>query len=345
MTEKSGKYRIRKINHAEHENWDRFVSVHPDATLFQTTAWGRIVESVFKRKFECLIILQRDNSIKGGLLYFPKNIPAFHTIPRAPLTAYQSLLIKPPTSEKASSSSAVEHELTNHILENLCNEYHYIDLTLVPGIHDTRPFTWHKFQAEPVYSYSFLITPYEQLSKQFNQSLRRKIKLSAKENHKIRESEDTDKLLKFISDSYHYHGIKPPVPTGKIGKLVRLCIRNNCGKLYYLIADDEPAAALFVLFDKNRLYALFSGIDLKFRNKQYTEFLHAAVLQLPEYQGKFFDFLGANTPDFEQFKRSFGGELKQSFHVIYYKNMTSKLLIKLRERQHLFSRRVFGAGK
>ena len=109
--------------------------------------------------------------------------------------------------------------------------------------------------------------------------------------------------------------------------------------------DKKPAAALFVLFDNNRVYALFSGIDFKYRDEQYTEYLHAAVLQEPEYQGKMFDFLGANTADFEQFKRSFGGELRQSFRVVYYKNTTTRFLLKLREKQHLLARRIPGFQK
>ena len=106
--------------------------------------------------------------------------------------------------------------------------------------------------------------------------------------------------------------------------------------------DEKPAAALFVLYDQNRVYALFSGIDMNYRNAQYTEYLHAAVLQKPEYQGKMFDFLGANTRDFEQFKRSFGGQLQQGFRVVYYKNYITRLLLILREQQHLLSRRTFG---
>ena len=117
------------------------------------------------------------------------------------------------------------------------------------------------------------------------------------------------------------------------------------GRLYYLMVDENPAAALFVLYDQNRVYALFSGIDLNYRNEQYTEYLHATVLQEAEFQGKMFDFLGANTPDFEQFKRSFGGQLQQGFRVIYYKNFTTRVLLKLREQHHLISRRMPGSRK
>lgn len=338
MIKKKEKYQIQTLKSDAFARWDQFVIKHPYATLFHTTRWAQIIESVFNRKFEIQVIYKND-TIKGGILYFPKSILGLHTIPRVPVTTYQGLLFQPSESQKASSASAEEHELTGLILDNMCKRHSYIDLTLNSEITDIRPYQWHRFTAEPVYTYTFIISNYEELSKQFNQSLRRKINVSSKENHAITSSSDTDKFIKFVTDSYRYHKLKPPVPTYKIDQLVSKCLENNLGKLYYLKIDKNPVAALFVLFDQQYVYALFSGIDLKFRNQQYTEYLHALVLQEPAFQCKTFDFLGANTPDFVQFKRSFGGELRQSFRVTYYKNFKIRLLMKIREQQHLLARR------
>ena len=332
------------MNSAEFAQWDQFVSQHPYATLFHTTTWGGIIESVFNRKFE-IIVIKINDAIKGGLLYFPKSMLKTHAIPLVPITAYQGLLLQPPESKKASSASAEEHELTNLILDDICQRYSYVDLTLNSEITDMRPYQWRHFKTNPIYTYTFIISDYQELSKQFSQSLRRKINLSSKGNHSIIASSEPDKLITFVSDSYRHHKLKPPVQPVKIDQLVRQCIKKDLGRLYYLMIDETPAAALFILYDRNHVYALFSGIDLNYRNEQYTEYLHAAVLQEPEFQGKMFDFLGANTPDFEQFKRSFGGNLQQSFRVVYYKNFATRFLLKLREQQHLLSRRMPGVRK
>ena len=341
MTRKNGKYQISTLKSDEYTQWDQFVIAHVYATLFHTTRWAQIIESVFNRKFEIQVIY-KNNTIKGGILYFPKSTLGLHTIPRVPVTTYQGLLLQPSESQKASSASAEEHELTGLILDNICRQYSYIDLTLNSEISDMRPYQWHQFTPEPVYTYTFKISDYDELSEKFSQSLRRKINVSSKENRAIITSTETEKFITFVTDSYQYHKLKPPIPPDKIDQLVNKCIENNLGKLFYLMIDDNPVAALFVLFDQKRVYALFSGIDLKFRNQQYTEYLHALVLQEPEFQGKMFDFLGANTPDFEQFKRSFGGELRQSFRVTYYKNFSIRLLVKIREQQHMLARRKLG---
>ena len=337
MNDKSGKYRIQKLESADYAQWDQFVSAHPYATIFHTTTWARIIEAVFSRKFE-IATVYRNNILKGGLLYFSKSNMGIQSIPRVPVTTYQGLLLQPPESEKSSSASAEEHDCTNLILDDICQRYNYIDLTLSPNVTDMRPYKWHKFNAEPVYTYTFPITDFDEMSKQFSQSLRRKIKSSSKENHKIVCAENTDKFIQFVNDSYHYHKSKPPVPPDKIDQLAQLCIEHNIGRLYYLLVDNNPVAALFVLFDQNRVYALFSGMDLNQRTQQFTEYLHVLVLQQPEFIGKMFDFLGANTSDFEQFKRSFGGNLSQGFRVTYSKNFAIRMLIKIREKQHLLAR-------
>ncbi|MEJ2545830.1 MAG: GNAT family N-acetyltransferase [Calditrichaceae bacterium] len=337
MTDKIGKYRIEKLERADYAQWDQYVLNHPFASIFHTTAWANIIKTVFNKNFEILVIYKKD-VLKGGLLYFPKVNLGIQSIPKVPLTLYQGLILQQSNSQKTSSASAEQHELTKLILENICKQYSYIDLTLCPDITDMRPYKWHKFIAEPVYTYTFEISEYDELSQQFSQSLRRKIKASSKENHRIVCSEDTDKFVKFVTDSYHYHKIKPPVSSDKIEQLSQLCIENKIGKLYYLLVDEKPVAALFVLIDHNHVYALFSGIDLTYRNLQFTDYLHALVLQQPEFTGKIFDFLGANTPELEPFKRSFGGDLSQTFRIIYYKNIVTRILLKIREKQHLLAR-------
>ena len=117
-------------------------------------------------------------------------------------------------------------------------------------------------------------------------------------------------------------------------------INNNLGRIYYLSSEGEFVCGLVILLDKKNVYALFSGINAKYRESQYTQYLHASIMLLPEFQGKTFDFLGANTQQFEQFKRSFGGELHTFFHVTYYKNPIIRNIHSLRSFQHLFIRKI-----
>jgi len=344
MTLNSTKYQLRILDPGEYSLWDRFILDNPQATIFQSTLWGNIIHSVFGRDFEILTIWNNEN-LYGGLLYFPKYSLSINTIPLVPVTTYQSIVFKTSSAEKTSSIISEEHELTNTILEKLRQEFDYIDIFLTHNIQDIRPYKWNNFKSEPHYTYCFPLNDFDVLKQQFNQALRRKINASIKENNEIIESSDTVAFVNLVEESYRYHKIKPPISETQIEVLVNSCIEQNLGKLFYLRVNQKPVAGLFVLVDEKRVYALFSGIQQLHRGKHFTEYLHTSVFQRPDFQGKEFDFLGANTKTFEQFKRSFGGQLKLYFRVNYFKNMRTHILFKIREKQHLLSRTVPGKHK
>jgi hypothetical protein len=146
-------------------------------------------------------------------------------------------------------------------------------------------------------------------------------------------------MVNFVFDSYSHHRLKPPVSRSGLTGLLETCIGHKIGTLHYLFIDDEAIAGLFLLNDEAHVYALFSGIDGRYRNENYTEYLHAAALQAPESEHKTFDFLGANTQQFDQFKRSFGGNLDVFYRVRFEKNGLVRLLAKGRQLYHLLLRR------
>ena len=115
-------------------------------------------------------------------------------------------------------------------------------------------------------------------------------------------------------------------------------MRDKMGRLFYQVIDEKPVAGIFVLVDQTTVYALFSGIGANFRKQVNNELVHLHVLKHPDFAGMTFDFLGANTQDFEQFKRSFGGELVTFYKVRYTKNKFVSAMLKLREFYHLRKR-------
>ena len=338
------KYNLRYIGPGEYHLWDQFVLDHPNGTLFHSTTWGDLIRSIFNRPFFICAVFNK-NELDGGLLFWPKKSAIIDSIPLTPVTTYQGILIKEPDSAKRSKVIAQEEEITGLILDELKSKYGYIELSLMRHIQDLRPYTWKGFTATPAYTYCFPIKPLESLKTNFSQALRRKINVSEKEDHFIKESDDPEFIVRFIVESYSFHKIAPPVSAVQIEKIIQLALKKNFGKLYYLYIDNKPVGGIFLLFDNKRVFALFSGIDRTARSENYTEYMHASVLGHKEFTGKEFDFLGANTKDFEQFKRSFGGELKTYYRVRYLKNNWIALLLKLREKQHLWNRRLPGTSK
>jgi len=262
-----------------------------------------------------------------------------NAITHIPNTTYQGILFQKPGSSKPSTISADYQKQTKLILDYLIEHFHLIDIPLSPGITDARPFDWQGFKIKTAYTYSFPITDFESLEKKFSQDLRRKLKNKSETSETFKQSSETKQLTQFILDSYKKHNTSPAIPANLIQIFMDHCLEKNIGRFFYHYIDDKPVAGIFILLDEKTVYALFSGISKSRRNEIGNELLHAFVLNQPEFVGKNFDFLGANNPDLEQFKRSFGGELAPYFKVSFTRNTTINSLFYTRSKIQLAKRK------
>ena len=337
MTSEKVKYQIRLLKPDEYDVWNQFTEEAPSGNLFHSTRWANIIRQVFGRSFEILALFKKE-TLQAGFLYWPKQMLHYPLITQTPLTPYQSFVLKQSAKEKPSAGSAEFHTLSNLLLKKLLFQFRHIDLATVPGATDVRPFIWQNFSARPRYTYTFPILPFGELQKQFSQALRRKTKKYAAEFSVI-ESKQPEELWQFVLASYRHHGIAPPVNARKLSEFFSVLSQTDWAHFFYLNKNDRPLAALLLLEDGRHVFALFAGVRQQERTGFVSEYLYTQALKQPAFLGKQFDFLGANTPDFEQFKRSFGGQLQVYFELNLTRGKTLQTLSRIRKRQHLLVRR------
>ena len=217
-------------------------------------------------------------------------------------------------------------------------------MTLPPGNADIRPYLWRGFKEKARYTYRFPILSADELPKQYSQSLRRKIKKYNQEGLRLKESSELQPLIDFIFSSYGQHGLKPPLPRVQMEQIFSAMLEQKMARVFYLFQNETPAAGIIVGIDERTVFSFFAGMSASFRAEYGSEYLYSGILALPGFEGRTFDFLGANTPEFEQFKRSFGGTLHSTFRVVYQKNLWIKLLTTLRRKQRLWMRKSRGTA-
>lgn len=332
------KFEIQILNRSRFELWDRFVNEAPGGTLFHSTRWASIIQPIFARDFRILVLFKQQE-LQAGFLFWPAKTLGFSMITRAPLTPYQGFLFKASKKERSSGSIAQIQEWSSLLIAHLKEEFDYIDLVTVSEQQDIRPYIWQEFSAQPKFTYTFPLLPFDQLEKQFSQSLRRKIK-NRSAGLEVEETQETDKLLQFVLDSYRYHGLEPSVPEKNLKKVFSALAAEDWAHVFYLKKDGVERAALLLLEDNRNVFALFAGVDTEARKEFYTEYLYTQCMKDSRFSGKKFDFLGANTKDFEQFKRSFGGDLQVYFELNYTRGKVLSSLSKLRKKQTMLKRRM-----
>jgi hypothetical protein len=331
-------YQVRKLDPSEYALWDHFVYSTPSGTLFHTALWAELIHRTFNRPFEIQSVFRKDEMV-GGILFFPQKSLGFSVISYPPVTAYQGILVRQPITPKLSTAITEYHEICGMLINRLKADYHFIQIPLSPGIVDARPFQWAGFYAEPFYTYSIPITEPEKLKEQFSKNLRTYLNSPLQNEFVIKSSDDAKPLINYVAMSYRHHGSRPPVSEQLLLRHLSSTLQSGVGRLLYLYHQGIMAAGLFILYNEHTVYAYFSGMDEKSRESQYIKFLTMSVLETPEFIGKKFDFLGANTPGFEPYKRSFGGELQLYFKVTYHRNRFVQVLSFLRKQQHLLQRK------
>ncbi len=333
--------KLRELSPEEYALWDRFVYSTEAGTLFHTSRWAQVMERLTGRAFKILALFQ-DETLAGGMLFWPKKQFGLRVITMMPATTYQGILAGEPKSGRISTKISSHQNIVEKITQFLTEQYDFIQIPLAPGITDVRPYVWAGFEAEPVYTYSFPIRPMDELEFQFNRTLRQNLRTARKKGLYTEPSAEIHPLLDFVAHSYAEHGKRPPLSAAQMEPFFRDIMESGLGRIYYLKKEEDILAGFLALHDSKAVYALFMGIAPDQRGQNYNKYIYASVMEREEFSGLRWDFLGANEPDLETLKRSFGGELQTFYRVSFYKNAAVKWLYRLRRKHHLQQRNLRG---
>lgn len=322
-------YIIHEAGPGDFKSWDRFVDQAAGGGLFFTTEWADILAKATGRSFKLFFCLDKQEQIAGGILCWPVTRGHLHVLSQAPVTPYQSLLLRSDIHANAEKT----RELTTELLEYLKKKFDFIDLMLPPEYTDVRAWLWQGFHSQMRYTYRFPIEPPEQMLPRFNTNLRRKIKVFDKADLQIELSEDPKPLLDMVESSYAAHGLKPTLQRTALNNLFAALLKTEKATLLYTRDKEGILAGFLAAHDRLNVYYFFSGINPRFRTAYNSDFLFHSLQAVPRWQGRQFDFMGANTPALEPFKRSFGGELTPFYRQTWYRNRWVRLLFTLRSWQ------------
>ncbi|HHJ51623.1 MAG TPA: GNAT family N-acetyltransferase [Caldithrix abyssi] len=344
MATNGADYRVKLLTETEFSLWDDFVSRSLNGTLFHTTRWAELVRSVFGRSFK-IVAVQKKERLVAGMLIWPRTVAGKWWLSQAPVTPYQGLVLKRPDSDKPSSVIARQLHLTGLMAEYLKEKIAFADISFSPLVNDLRPFLWNGFSAQPRYTYRFEITEWPELQARFSQALRRKLKAFRAKPDAIVSANDPQALIEFVTASYRRHGSDLPVGQEQLRRVFQHVLERKMGQLFYLLENGTPVAGLLALQDDRHVFTYFAGVSSAARADTHTEALYFHLLDQPEARAKTFDFLGADLPDFDQFKRSFGGRLCVYFQLQYQANLLTRSVSAVRRGYYLRKRRRGGDAR
>lgn len=317
---------VTTLSEDDYALWDRFVSGTAGGTFFHQSGWGRVISLAVGRPLR-ILTCRRGDEILAGMCLFDNIKWGLVLATPVPLFPFNGPVI-------GTASEVSEHKIIARTMRYsasfigfLTRHYTYWILDVGPGFDDVRTFQWAGCHVEPVYTYKVALKD-RNISENYNQSVRRKIKESEQLGIEVTESDAVGNFIDLYEKSYHRHNRRPPVKPTMIERLLAMIIRLPEVKLYVAREGNKIIAGRIVVEDQETVYDLLAGSDDD-TGLGATTIIHNLLTGYSDSHA-YFDFMGAGHQQIEQFKRGFGGKLVMGFRISNQPGFPLSLMISLR---------------
>ncbi|WP_235856310.1 GNAT family N-acetyltransferase [Methanolobus halotolerans] len=200
----------------------------------------------------------------------------------------------------------------------------YVSILLTPSFTDIRPFKWHGFMIDPLYTFVIdLQKPLEDILKEFNVSKRKIIKKNESSDMQLVEDKDVSLLFDLSVQRYDEQGLKFPVTSkAYIEELQRLY--PDQVKVYY-IKDKDGNTLGAVMTTEHRRVTLWIGSVKPDTKAPVNEFLYWEFIKKSKAENyELLELGGADIPRLCAFKSQFNPTIETNYRI-FKKDMVGKM--------------------
>ncbi len=296
----------------DYAHWDEFVAQSPQGTFFHTTRWADILSRHFQRPYRILLIYWH-NQAAAGCLVFEHNRFGKSLITPLALYPYSGPIFYNPQNEKPQKTIADYAKLNSTLITYLNRVYPLWILESSYLLTDLRAFQWANCTIEPAYTYLLDLDDRDKMAERFSSSLRKKIRQAREMPFQVMAATDPAEFIKLYLASYQRHGLTTLIPAGTLHNLLPDLLALPQVKMYYLQLQNQTVNGRIIVVDRNMIYDLLTGGTDE--SGLASAYLLAHIFESYCAQDFKVNFLGADHPQIEQFKRSFGGQLVHGFRI------------------------------
>ena len=255
-----------------------------------------------------VVLYEKNGEVWGSLPYIIKKKAIFKMVAQPKLTQYLGPYIKYPEGMKYHNRLSWEKEVIDALLDKL-PKHHLFKQSLSYKITNWLPFYWKGFSQTTKYTY--IIEKIENLDKFWNESLRKNSRRAIKKAQKlvdVVESDDANLFYDMVLKSFKRQNLKPTYSREFFLNLDRVCQEHNARKLLFAIDKEskKPHTALYLAYDKNRIYTLASGADPELRKSGAETLLDWEAIKFAYESKRVLDYEGSMIEPIEYHARSMG---------------------------------------
>jgi len=311
---------IEEIKSERAAEWDEFVRVSPQGSLFTTFTWKKILErgtSFIQRIFAAF----RGDKLIGGVVLTEKKQLGRKVALNALLSPYLGFLLAPAVSTKISERLSTEHEVLTNLAQFLEKKYAQIDLINNVALTDVRPFLQRGWKAHARYTYCLDISDTNKLWNGFDGSVRRAIKKAEGTNlrHGIMEC-GVEEIFDLLQKTLTKKGDMNPIPKSLVSAIIEAGELEN-QRIIVGARDSQNhlVSSIVCLLDERRAYYLIVVNDPEYLKTGTSSLLiWDLALHLSGISVRELDFIGGNIPAIARFKEGFNPCLKTHFRLEHW---------------------------
>jgi hypothetical protein len=239
---------IRRLAKNERKTWEDFIITSPQATLFHTWEWNRMISETDKDSSPEYIIYERDNVILGG-------ITLQHSKGKVELPGigYNGPLFSASINYEHHYKTSKGYGICTELIKACCRLSKKIAIKNHPEIWDVRAFTFHDWNIET--SYTHILQGNSQIIREqkFNEELLNKIKESQCAITPNITNEYISKYCAAAIGDRNLHVYSRRNETETLKKRIRWLLDNGLGKLVLLTnkSGEEMGMLLLLFSDTN----------------------------------------------------------------------------------------------
>lgn len=317
---------VHTISLREHENtWQQLHAAAQEATVFSSASWLNTLAELFHRDAVAVLLMRGTRPVAGIPLLLRRR-GMLRAAPPLPITLYAGVL------------TVADHRLWRDDFAKLLGAVerrcHFICLSAAPGEELQNAFQARRWTVQPRQNRYLRLQSEEALWDGYSQSLRRKIRRASENDLRLDLDPTPGMLAECYGESYHRHGIQPPIPVPEIQRWLSDLHRQGLVQMYAARrADGRCVATRAFVRDGATVYDWLAGSNPPLAPSGSHWLLHTLLTREIDAGITRFDFMGANTPGVSDFKRSFGGTPLQYVDMEWFRPSLLKHLNRLRIRR------------
>jgi hypothetical protein len=312
----------RALEKSEYQEWDEFVVLSPQGTIFSNSNWLSVTSKALKTDFTIYGCFSENRLVGGcplfhgkrfGLLSFASNTCG--------LMPYSGIVLE----EIPGNNVRKFERQQNNILTSIATFFQQPRFTQIkvqnpPKLVDIRSFTQRGWESGVRYTY-FL----DLANLNYSRDIRRNLNAALKNEVFVTISRDIESYYPLYQQTFERQGLKVPVSKGYLEDLYEYIVINDLGDLWVAKTQDEKwIAAEIFLHDNNYIHRWTAVTDPDLRKSGgYHLLLDTAFRYYLDRGMNTANLMAANTPQLAEFITGFNPYL-----VPYYSLKKSPNIIR-----------------